>query len=281
MIREVFVPLLGSPSDETALDAALAIAKAKQAHVTAMVTLQYPMPVVTEFGFVPVEIDQRLLDEERQAAAGRAQRARARLQREAVSSEVRVTEAMALWSEETAAMHALHCDISVVGRPGPGELDGSPRFSLSFRSLLLRSGRPVVVVPPNSTLLVPARRVVLAWKPTPESTRALHDALPLLAEGAEVDILVVDPQVAEGQYGEQPGADAARLLARHGVKATVVELPKGGLSTGDCVLRHQRDIDADLLVMGGYGHRHWRELVLGGTTHTVLEGARKPVLFSH
>jgi len=281
MIREVFVPLLGSASDESALDAALAIAAAKGGHVTALVTLQHPMPLVTEYGYVPVEVDDRLLAEARDEANRRAEGARARLAREAVPSEVRVTEAMALWSEETAAMQAMHGDISVIGRPGPGQLDGSPRFELTFRSLLLRSGRGVIVVPPGAALRIPAQRAVLAWKPTPEAARALHEALPLLADGAEVDVLVVDPQPVEGGYGEQPGADIARLLARHGLKARVLERPGEGLGTGECLLRHMRETEADLLVMGGYGHRHWRELVLGGATRTVVERAQSAVLFSH
>ena len=110
MIREVFVPLLGSASDESALDAALAIAAARDGHVIAMVTLQHPMPLVTEYGYVPVEVDDRLLNQAREEANLRAERARAWLAREAVPSEVRVTEAMALWSEETAALQAMHCE---------------------------------------------------------------------------------------------------------------------------------------------------------------------------
>lgn len=281
MIRDIFVPLLGSRSDQAALDGALAIATAQDAHVTALVTLQHPMPLVTEFGYVSAEVDQRVLDEARAEATNRAEETRKRLGRESVSSEVRVTEVMALWSEETAAMQAMHCDIAVIGRPAPGEFDGSPRFDLTFRSLLLRSGRPVLVVPPDAVLTVPARRVVLAWKPTPEAARALHASLPLLADAAEIDVLVIDPKVTESGYGEQPGADIARLLARHGVKANVVQQPRSGLRIGECLLRHVRETDADLLVMGGYGHRHWRELVLGGATHEVVADARKAVLFSH
>ena len=47
------------------------------------------------------------------------------------------------------------------------------------------------------------------------------------------------------------------------------------------MLLHVQDVDADLLVMGGYGHARWREVVLGGATNSVLEGATRPVLFSH
>lgn len=279
MIREIFVPLLRFDSDAAAIDAALSLAKAHDAHISALVTLEHPMPLVTEFGYVPVEASQRELDEASAAAEAQAARARTQLAREAVSSEVRLTEVMMLWSEETAALHARHADISVLGGPDPKQ--GSPRFALTFNSLLLSSGRPVLVVPTGASLPSPLRRVVLAWKPAPEATRALHDALPLLAGTSGIDVLMIDPQVAEGHHGEQPGADIARHLSRHGLAVNVVSMPKEGRSIGANLLHHVQDVDADLLVMGGYGHAHWREMILGGATRTVLDGMRKAVLFSH
>jgi nucleotide-binding universal stress UspA family protein len=279
MIKEIFVPLLHADSDEAALDAALNLARAHRAHITALVTLEHPMPLVTEFGYVPLELTQQQFDEARSAAEVQATRARARLAREEVSSEVRLTEVMLLWSEETAALHARHADISVIGGPDPKR--DSPRFALTFKSLLLNSGRPVLLVPRGATLTAPPRRVVVAWKPTGEASRALHDALPLLTRASQIDVLMIDPSVTEGRHGQQPGADIAQHLARHGLTVNVVGQPKAGLSVGANLLLHMQDVDADLLVMGGYGHARWREVVLGGATHSILEGATRPVLFSH
>lgn len=279
MIKEIFVPLLHAGTDNDALDAALALAKAHGAHISALVTLEHPMPLVTEFGYVPLELTQQQFDEARSAAEKQATKARAYLAREAVSSEVRLTEVMLLWSEETAALQARHADISIIGGPEPGK--DSTRFALTFKSLLLNSGRPVLLVPRGAKLNVPLRRAIVAWKPTGEASRALHDALPLLANAAEIDVLIIDPQVAEGRHGQQPGADIAQHLARHGLKVNVVSQPKAGLSVGGNMLMHVQDVDADLLVMGGYGHARWREVVLGGATNSVLEGATRPVLFSH
>lgn len=279
MIREIFVPLLHSGTDVAALDAAMILAKARNAHISALVTLEHPMPLVTEFGYVPLEVSQREFDEARAAAGQQVTRARAQLARETVSSEVRLTDAMMLWSEETAALQARHADLTLLGGPDPAQ--DSPRFALTFKSLLLRSGRPLLLVPRGATLVPAPRRAVLAWKPTAEAARAAHDALALLAEGCEVDVLMVDPQVAEGRHGDQPGADIGAHLARHGLKVNVVSLPREGRSDGGCILQHVQDVGAELLVMGGYGHSRWRELVLGGATKSVLDGARGPVLFSH
>ena len=279
MIREIFVPLLRSASDSASLDAAMVLARAHQAHVTSLVTLEHPMPLVTEFGYVPIEASQRQLDESRAAAEAQAARTRAQLAHEDVTSEVRVTEVMLLWSEETAALHARHCDLSVMGGPDPQ--DASPHFGLTFKTLLMHSGRPVLVVPQGATVNAPARRVVIAWKPTAEAARAVHEALPLLAASSQIDVLMIDPQVDEGRHGEQPGADIARHLARHGLAVNVVALPREGRSDGAAILRHVQDVGADLLVMGGYGHARWREVVLGGATRCILEGAHTAVLFSH
>jgi nucleotide-binding universal stress UspA family protein len=279
MIREIFVPLMRSVTDAAALDVAMALARAHQAHIISLVTLEHPMPLVTEFGYVPVESSQRQLEESRRAAQSLADRARAQLAHEDVSSEVRLTEVMLLWSEETAALQARHCDLSVIG--GSDVDQDTPRFPLTFKSLLMRSGRPLLVVPRDARLAVPPRRVVLAWKPTREATRALHDALPLLDAASEIEVLMVDPHVAEGQHGESPGADIARHLSRHGLAVTVTALPRQGRSDGAAILRHVEEAGADLLVMGGYGHARWREIVLGGATRSVLEGMSTPVLFSH
>lgn len=279
MIRDIFVPLLRTDSDATALDAALALAGAHAAHIAALVAVESPLPIATEWGYVPAEINERMVEEARASANAVAERARARLAREAVSSEVRTTDAMLLWGEETAAMQARYADLTVMG--GPDRETPAPRFALYFKSLLMASGRPLLVVPQGVGLRARAERVVIAWQPTREAARALHDALPLLAPGARVQVLMVDPVIAEGRHGPQPGADIATHLARHGFAVEVLSVPGQGDRVGDNLLTFARQSGADLLVMGGYGHARWREAVLGGTTRTVLDEAMLPVLYAH
>jgi nucleotide-binding universal stress UspA family protein len=278
MIREVFVPLLEARSDAAALEAAIALARGTGAHVSALVTLDHPLPLVTEFGYVPVEMSQQQVEMAREQARAQVRQAEVRLAHEDVSSEVRLSDVVVLWSEETAAWQARHADLSVLAA---GDGDAGTRFGLTFRALLQRSGRPVLLVPDGATVVVPAARATLAWTPTPEAARAVHDALPLLAPGAEVDLLVVDPQVASLGHGEEPGADIARHLARHGLRVRGVQAPAAGRSIGEAIVLHAAQSGAQLLAMGGYGHRRWREFLLGGTTRTVLAQARLPVLFSH
>jgi nucleotide-binding universal stress UspA family protein len=279
MIRDIFIPLLRSRSDAAALDAAIALGERHQAHLSALVTIEHPMPVVSDLGYVALDVDQELLVQARQSAARLVASTRERFARTSLSTEVRSTETMLLWSEESAAMQARHADLTVLGGRDPDAT--GPHFALNFKSLLLQSGRPILMVPTEARLRLPLRRVVLAWRPTREATRALHDALPLLSLDTVIDVLMIDPQVGEGSHGPQPGADIAVHLARHGYQVQVLAQPSQGQSSGNAILTHLREADADLLVMGGYGHARWREAVLGGCTRTVLEGARQPVLFAH
>ncbi|MEO6137551.1 MAG: universal stress protein, partial [Luteimonas sp.] len=143
------------------------------------------------------------------------------------------------------------------------------------------SGRPVLVVPTRCKLPMPPRRIVAAWKPSRESTRAFHDALPLFRTADVVDIVVFNPASGELADGEQPGGDIATHLARHGVNVNVVVLRTGNDSIGFALNQHAESISAQLLVAGGYGHSRFREWALGGTTRDLLMGASIPVLFSH
>jgi nucleotide-binding universal stress UspA family protein len=277
--KDLFVPLLRGAGDAAAIDAAVALATPRNAHLAVLVTMETPMPMITDWGMVPAEVNEDLIEEARSASAALAASARSRLARESLVSEVRVADTLLLWSEQTAALQARHADLSVIGGPDPQ--DTRPRFALTFKSLLLDSGRPVLMVPIGAKVDPVPRHVALAWKPTREATRALHDMLPLLARGTRVDVVMVDPVVAEGAHGEQPGADIARHLARHGLEAQVIALPREGRSVGECLLTQVRESGADWLVMGGYGHTRLREFVLGGCTRDVVAGARTPVLFSH
>ena len=57
--------------------------------------------------------------------------------------------------------------------------------------------------------------------------------------------------------------------------------PVKGVGTGELVLAEARDHGADLLVMGGYGHSPWREMIFGGATRQVVSTASLPILLAH
>jgi len=174
-------------------------------------------------------------------------------------------------------VHAYYADLVVIARPeSAGEMAAPPGLA---ESLVLSSGRPIIVFPPRGTVSE-VRRILVAWSATRESIRAAADALPLLARAKAVEVLVVDHERNRAGHGQEPGADIARHLARHGAKVEVRRLSSGGKEVGRLLLSEAAAFRADLLVMGAYGHSHLREWMFGGVTRTVLYEADFPVLMS-
>ncbi|MGE5622777.1 MAG: universal stress protein, partial [Bacillota bacterium] len=93
-------------------------------------------------------------------------------------------------------------------------------------------------------------------------------------------VVVFDAEIGPQAHGAEPGADIALFLARHGVKVEVCLLSAGG-DTGEAILAHAGYFGAGLVVMGGYGHARFREVLLGGVTRTVLDRMTVPVLMAH
>jgi nucleotide-binding universal stress UspA family protein len=173
-------------------------------------------------------------------------------------------------------VHAYYADLVVIARPEPaGQTAGPPGLA---ESLVLSSGRPIILFPPSGTVSR-VRRILVGWNATRESIRAVADALPLLAKAEAVEVLVADHERQSG-HGQEPGADIARHLARHGAQVGVRRLSSGEKDVGRLLLSQADAFGADLLVMGAYGHSQLTEWVFGGVTRTVLYEAGLPVLMS-
>jgi len=174
-------------------------------------------------------------------------------------------------------VRAHYADLAVVARPDPaGQTASPPGF---VQSLVLSSGRPIIVFPPRSTVSR-VRCIVVAWNARREAVRAVADALPLLVRAEAVEVLVVEHERHQAGHGREPGADIARHLARHGAQVEVRRLSSGGKDVGRVLLSQAAAFGADLVVMGAYGHSHLSEWMFGGVTRTVLREAGLPVLMS-
>jgi nucleotide-binding universal stress UspA family protein len=173
-------------------------------------------------------------------------------------------------------VHAYYADLVVIARPEPaGQTARPPGLA---ESLVLTSGRPIITFPPRGTVSR-VRRILVGWNARRESIRAVADALPLLVRAEVVEVLVVDHERHPG-HGQEPGADIARHLARHGAQVEVRRLSSGGKDVGRLLLSQAAAFRADLIVMGAYGHSHLSEWMFGGVTRTVLREADLPVLMS-
>ncbi|MFB0489922.1 nucleotide-binding universal stress UspA family protein [Methylobacterium sp. OAE515] len=164
-------------------------------------------------------------------------------------------------------------DLLVVGRSAPGDLDPGP-LGFALGPILMEAGRPVLVVPPRVADLS-GRRIVVAWKDTPEARRAVSGALPFIRSADQVFV------VTAGEGARFEGAqDVARHLARHGASVTT-HLLTTTVSDGEPILRFAREQEADLIVMGAYGHSRLRGWAFGGATRDVLQSTAICCLMAH
>lgn len=280
MTHDILLPVTGTSGDAAALTDAIALASDLGAHLSVLHVVNLPAPVIGPLGVSSDYLLADLYTELRRQGDEDATRLRARLEREGISWELRRVETVMGDVPRPLTLHGRYADLSVLPGPGASGVDRERGF-LFFNAFLSDSGRPVLVVPPRHPATFPMKHAVVAWQPTREGTRALHDALPLLKRCRTVDVVTVDPQVGPGRHGEEPGADIAAHLARHGLRVNLVSLPGGNAPVASVLLRHCAESGAQLLVSGGYGHARAREWVLGGVTLDLLETLTLPVLFSH
>jgi nucleotide-binding universal stress UspA family protein len=139
---------------------------------------------------------------------------------------------------------------------------------------------PVMICPDNGKVPTTPERVVVAWNESNESLRAARASLPILKAASAVHVVVIDPP-AHGPNRSDPGGMLSQFLARHGVKAEIDVLSKTMPRVSDVLMRHAADVNADLVVMGAYGHSRFREAIMGGATRNMLEQAKIAVLMAH
>jgi len=178
------------------------------------------------------------------------------------------------------ALNARYADLLILGQHESGASSDERLPGYFVEETVLTAGRPVLVVPYVGHYPTVGGRVLVAWNASREAARAVTDALPLLHAAKAVEVVAFDPMETGADHGQQPGADIALYLARHGVKATAAR-QSAKIDAGAQILSYAADFGADLIVMGAYGRSRVRELVLGGATRAVLESMTVPVLMAH
>lgn len=186
--------------------------------------------------------------------------------------------------DETGAgicLQARYSDLVIVGQSDPDE--PVPGLSAGFPEyVVMNAGRPVLIVPYAGEFAHVGSRVLVAWDASMEATRAVTAAIPFLRQADLVQVVVFDSKSRPDAHGEQPGADIALFLSRHGIKVEVSQQTTAErIDIGNALLSYAADFNADLLVMGGYGHSRFREVLLGGVTKTVLQSMTVPVFMAH
>ncbi len=168
-------------------------------------------------------------------------------------------------------------DLIVVGRDSR---QSTHRTAVDAGDVMMSAGRPILVVPPALQRAPSDSPIVVAWKDSRESRRAVIDALPFLRAAADVCVVEIceDNEIA-GACART--ADVATFLACHGVKAKSEAHGAADGSVAERLIALARQKAAGLIVMGGYGHARLREWGFGGVTREMLKTSPICCLLSH
>lgn len=274
----IMVHLDASPRAMHRLHLAATLARKHNATLIALYASFLPDPAwfyLMEGANAVLEADRRRRDETREAV-----RRQFHARMESMGME------QAQWRQvegilySTVVKETREADLIVTGQYDAKDVDSYVAAQF-IEALVLDSGRPVLVIPYAGTFSSIGERALLAWNGSAQAARALHDAMPLL-QGGEVTVLAASEEQTARHPDASPVEQALSALAHHGIEARPQSVAcSDDVAVGEYLLSRAADCQADLIVMGAYGHSRVREMVLGGVTRSLLDSMTVPVLMSH
>ena len=173
---------------------------------------------------------------------------------------------------------AFEADLLVLAQVRPDDHQQSQVPVDLAPTVLIETGKPALLLPYIDAGSEFGQNVLIAWKDSAASARAVTAALPVLRLAKSVHVAAWDES---GSPGDGEPLPIERFLQRHGVHAKVHRGGRPSGEVGELLLSLAADVQADLLVMGCYGHSRAREWLLGGVTRTIFQSMTLPVLMSH
>ena len=267
-MKNILLLIHNDKGQEARYQAALDVARAVQGHLTCLdVTI---LPEVMG-DYVAMGAGGLLLAEEQESESIHAAKMRARLEHEDVPFDW--TETTGFLSQTLEARTRL-MDLVVLSTDEEGELFRGMRDVIG--ELLVQTGKPVLVVPPESRRLDLTGRAMIAWDGSADAEAALAAAVPLLSLARSVTLYHVDDKSMDA-----PIEDAARYLSRHGIEPVVKKEPAGTDRVSASLRCEAETGEYDYVVMGGFGHSRTLETIFGGATQAMLKTCTVPMLLVH
>jgi nucleotide-binding universal stress UspA family protein len=279
MIKDVVALVDGSAGDNVPLEHAERIARLFEANLTALYLNLLPDVLISgQSTLSPIAIDQ-VIATSKSVGAAAATRLSARLEGAGVPGELRRVDAADsdVWNLVSNASRA--ADLFVARHPSAGGV--RPQWRLVAEAALFGSARGIYFAesPPGPGPMFES--VVVAWDGSHSASRALTEALPFLEKAQRTLIVTVD----EGRTPEQGEVllldkDLTRHLAHLELTTTHRRVKARGRSVSEVLAQEIAGANADLFVMGAYGHSHVREWIFGGVTRDFLTHSPVPVLMA-
>lgn len=166
-------------------------------------------------------------------------------------------------------------DLVVLPRP----YQNNPEAATLVEGCLFAAERPVLMIPKGCKAPEAGGHIIMGWNDGAEALAAARAALPILRQADVADICIIDPPKHAADRSD-PGGAMAQYLMRHGTRSEVAVLAKTEGHIGDILLRRAKEVGAQMIVSGAYGHSRMREAVFGGATRDLLETADLPILMS-
>ena len=272
---QLILPAGQQPKPTAAIEAAIALARAGGAALTASVAqTRANVPahwLAREYAHLPVaEFNAEM------AADAIALRESVTRAAESAGVSVRLIEILnGLGDGERAVVMAARThDFSVLGLP---DVDASTRQLAE--QLLFDSGRPLLVLPLSRPFSLTLETIAVAWDHSEPVSRVMSGALPLLKRAKRVVVFSV--LGVKKLPRAEAAQDAAEYLMSHGIEATSEMLDSDDRARGRFIMETAIARGAGLLVMGAYATLPAQEYLLGGVTVSVLSEPLLPVLMSN
>lgn len=276
MIKDVMVRLDGGAEDEVRLAAVKSIAERFESHVIVLYFNILPL-------FIPEEGDEmgairavELIEMARKAGDKTEAALAKKLSRLQFPIEIRRFDVFSDALPDIATREARAADEFVGIRP-----NGAPAEpERMVESVLFGGGRHLMLVPDGQAHRHSFDHILLAWNGSREAARAMAEAMPYMHGAKSVTVVVVvdEPPVEQRAL---LGQDAVTHLRHHGIEAALHHVTGNSREAGATIIGEARRTQADLIVMGGYGHSRLREVLLGGVTRELMHMAPVPLLIAH
>ncbi len=277
-IKNILLHLDHSSGCSNRLDTAFALARENNASITGLfVVPDYVVP-----SYVEAQISVDLITDVTEKAIARAEEAlvgyRQRAADAGVEMKADVFEGQVI---PILREHTKYTDLLLLGQDNPEDPDNAS-YGLAD-ALLFEGACACMVVPHSGKLETPGKRILLTWNASRESARALREALSMLQRAETVVVLSSEPDDGDTEIarGHPHAQELARFLESHGIESVSSGIADVDVSPSDAILGQAADMNADLIVMGAYGHARLREIILGGVTRDLLKQSPIPLFLAH
>jgi nucleotide-binding universal stress UspA family protein len=284
--KKLLVPLSGDGNDDVVLETSIAAARRFGAHVEALFVRPDPRETLPFLiSAIPANVKEMVVDAADKSSHERADIAHRTFEQWCKNHDIPLVDAPAKMDKPSASWFEDKGSISdaivrrgrvsdMVVLPRPQQPSPAPE---PLEAALLKTGRPVLVVPPTAQSCI-ASHVVIGWNGSDEAARAVGAAISCL-RAAEAVTVVTGRKSAEQK---RPNAqDLVDYLAWHGVQAAAKVFDSHAKSAGEGLLNAARELKCDLIVLGGYSHSRAREVMVGGVTRYMLAEADLPIFMAH